>query len=145
MKKIFAILFFTGYCFSVNAQTESEQQVQKTVKEMFEALSNRDTNGIKIHCTKDILLFENGAIWNLDTLIQKTVQNTSADFKRVNTIDFINTVVEKNTAWTTYNNQAEITRNGQHIFIKWLESAILVKEDKAWKIKVLHSTLTRRN
>lgn len=112
---------------------------------MFEALSNRDTNEIRTHCTKDILLFENGAIWNLDTLILKTVQNTSADFKRINTIDFINTVVDKNTAWTTYNNQAEITRNGQHVFVKWLETVILVKENKAWKIKVLHSTLIKRN
>ena len=145
MKKVLILICFFSYCFSVNAQTESQKQVQKVVTGLFEALSNRDTTEIKSYCSKDILLFENGATWNLDTLILKVAQNTAPDFKRINTIDFINTVVSQNTAWTTYNNLAEITRNGQHNNVKWLETIILIKEDKVWRIKVLHSTLIKRS
>ena len=125
--------------------TESQKAVQHTVIKLFDALSNRDTIALRSACTSDILLFENGQVWNIDTLMQGVRMNQATDFKRINTIDFINTKVEKNIAWTTYNNQADITRNGKHILIKWMETVILVKEEKTWKVKVLHSTLIKRS
>lgn len=48
-------------------------------------------------------------------------------------------------AWTTYYNQADVTRNGTAYVVKWLETAILTKEDGQWKIKTLHSTLVNRS
>lgn len=125
--------------------TKSQKAVQNTVIKLFDALADRDTASLRSWCTADILLFENGKTWNLDTLIQGVRMNQAADFKRFNTISFIDTKVDKNVAWATYNNQAEITKNGKHISIKWLETVILVKEEKMWKIKVLHSTLISRN
>ena len=125
--------------------TESQKAVQNTVIKMFDALSNRDSSSLKFYCTSDILLFENGMVWNLDTLIQGIKLNQATDFKRINTIDFIETKVNKDVAWTTYNNQAEITKNCKHGFIKWMETVILIKEEKKWKIKVLHSTLIKRS
>ncbi len=126
--------------------TESQLAVQNSVIKLFDALSNRDSISLKKYCTDDILLFENGAVWNLDTLIRKAIRlNQSADFKRINTIGFIDTNVDKDIAWTTYNNQAEISQNENHRTIQWMETVILVKEGSIWKIKVLHSTLIKRN
>jgi hypothetical protein len=49
-------------------------------------------------------------LWNLDTLILKAITlNQSADFKRTNTFDFINTTADKNTAWVTYHLNSVIT------------------------------------
>ena len=110
---------------------------------IFDALANRDTVSLKIYCSPDIALYENGMTWNLDTLIQGIKLNLAADFKRVNTIDFIDTKINKDVAWTTYNNQAEITKNGKHVTIKWIETVILVKDKKLWRVKVLHSTLVK--
>jgi hypothetical protein len=108
---------------------------------MFQALSDRDTDKLKSYCTSDIVVLENGIVWNLDTLTQKNNLNKAAtDFKRINTIDLIDTKVRNNMAWTIYNNQAEVTKNGQHSLIKWLETAVLIKEGKIWKIEVLNST-----
>ena len=126
--------------------TKDQQEVQQTVNKLFEALSNRDSVGLKNYCTADIALFENGSIWNADTLILKAITlNTSSDFKRMNNIDFISTTVNKNTAWATYHLHSEITRNGKQATVEWIETVVAVKERKKWKIKVLHSTLIKRN
>jgi ketosteroid isomerase-like protein len=126
--------------------TKDQQEVQQTVNKLFEALSNRDSIGLKNYCTADIALFENGSIWNADTLILRAITlNTSSDFKRINNIDFISTTVNKNTAWATYHLHSEIIRNGKQATVQWIETVVEVKESKKWKIKVLHSTLIKRS
>jgi len=120
--------------------------VQQTVINLFEALSNRDSISLKKYCVSDIVLFEYGNSWNVDTLILKAITlNTASDFKRINTIDFISTEVNGNTAWANYHLHSEITRNGKQSEVRWIETVVAVKEDKKWKIKVLHSTLLQRN
>ncbi|MFT3824159.1 MAG: nuclear transport factor 2 family protein [Chitinophagaceae bacterium] len=148
MKYIFITIysFFLSTLFA-NAQsgvTDKEKLAQKTVIDFFQALADRNADAVSSNCTKDLLLLENGAIWNLDTLVLKIGQNAPADYKRVNTIVFIETKVVGKTAWTTYNNQADVTRNGKSGIVQWLETAILVMEDGRWKIKTLHSTLLKR-
>lgn len=149
MKKyLLVVITFFIVILRSNAQvklTETQKAVQKSILEVFDALSNRDTSKLKFNCTTDIMVLENGIVWNIDTLIKKICLNTATDFKRINTIDFIDTKINENVAWTTYNNQAEITKEGKHGFVKWLETAILVKEGKIWKIRVLHSTLIMRS
>lgn len=150
MKRIFLTIavFIVSVVFARSQEKLSEDQkaVQNTVVKMFEALSNRDSVELKSHCTSDILLFEYGKIWTLDTLITKAIKlNLAKDFKRINTIDFINTKINNDVAWTTYNNQADITQNGNHRVITWIETVVLVKEMKEWKIKVLHSTFLKKN
>jgi ketosteroid isomerase-like protein len=149
MKKISLLLIAISISAILQAQeklTESQKAVQQTVIKMFDALSNRDSVSLKLYCTHDILLFENGQVWNIDTLITKAVLlNTAADYKRTNSFDFINTKLNKNTAWVSYNLQSSITRNGKQGFAQWMETVILVKKKNQWKIKVLHSTLIKRS
>lgn len=127
-----------------NPPTEIDK-IQKVVIDMFQQLSNRDADKLKTDCTADITVLENGTIWSFDSLQQKIDQNKMiSDFSRVNKIEFIKTEYNANIAWTSYYNQAEITKNGIHNLVKWLESAVLIKEDDHWKIKMLHSTLIKR-
>ena len=142
---ILAILM-TGLLHAQEPSTENKQAVQRTIINAFDALSKKDSLMVKEYCATDILLFENGATWNLDTLIKKAITlNTAPDFKRVNSFEFINTTVNKNTAWVTYNLSSEVTRDGKQSAIKWLETVVLVKDKNHWKIKVLHSTLIKRS
>ena len=147
MNKISLVLLtilFSGLLQAQQPFTVSQQAVQQTIIKVFDALSNRDSVQLKINCTDDIKFYEYGQTWNMDTLINKAIRlNTAPDFKRINTIDFINTTISKAAAWTTYNNQADIIMNGKKITKKWLETVVLVKEKKRWKIKVLHSTLIK--
>ena len=149
MKKIFLLLLACSISSMLMAQeplTADQQAVQQTVIQMFDALSNRDSVGLKNYCTADIQLFEYGQVWNIDTLILKTItQNQAVDFKRTNTFDFINTTTDKTTAWVTYHLQSVITRDGKQVTLQWLETVVLAKAKKKWKVKHLHSTLIKRS
>lgn len=148
MKKITLLIILLITSSLVKAQkvlSKDQLEVQETVIEFFEALSNRDSIALKKYCTADIVLFEYGSIWNADTLIRKAIKlNTATDFKRINNFDFISTTVTKNTAWTYYNLHSEIIRDGKKITMQWLETVIAIKKKKRWQIKVLHSTLIKK-
>jgi ketosteroid isomerase-like protein len=149
MKKIPLLLIAISISTLLKAQvqlTTSQQAVEQTVIKFFDALSNRDSVSLKAHSTSDITLYEYGQVWNMDTLILKAITlNTSADFKRTNSFEFINTTVDKNTAWVTYRLQSVVLKDGKQTTVLWLETEVLVKEKKQWKVKHLHSTLIKRN
>jgi hypothetical protein len=149
MKRINQLLIalsITGLLQAQGGLIANQQAVQQAVINVFDALSNRDSVSLKLYCADDVALYEYGQVWNIDTLITKAiVLNSATDFKRTNTFNFINTTVRKNTAWTTYNLQSQITSNGKQRVIQWMETVVLVKEKKKWKVKVLHSSMIRQN
>ena len=149
MKKAILLLIVIVLARQLQAQqlfTKDQQDVQQTIVQLFEALSNRDSVSLKQYCADDITLYEYGMAWNIDTLINRAITlNTSTDFKRINTIDFINTTINKNVAWATYNLSSEITKDGKQASVKWLETVILINDKHRWKVKVLHSSLIKRS
>ncbi len=139
-------IVLAGQLYAQGQLTRNQQAVQQTVIKLFDALSNRDSVSLKAHSTADITLYEYGQVWNIDTLILKAIiQNQSADFKRTNSFDFINTTVDKTMAWVTYRLQSIVIREGKETTVQWLETVVLVKERKRWKVKHLHSTLIKRS
>lgn len=126
-------------------QTRDQQEVQQTIVKMFEALSNRDTVVLKMHCTNDVTFYEYGQVWNIDTLIRRGITlNQAADFKRTNSFSFIYTESNKSTAWATYRLNSVLVVDGKHIVVDWLETVLLMRERRLWKVKHLHSTLVSR-
>jgi hypothetical protein len=139
MLPVFGLIIFSHTL--VAQHSKHDQDVQERVIKLFDALSNRDAEGLKKQCTADVRFYEYGEAWPVDTLIDLAItKNTAADFKRTNKFEFLNTTIQGNTAWITYKLQSDITKNGKSISIYWLETVILVMEEKMWKIKVLHST-----
>jgi ketosteroid isomerase-like protein len=149
MKILSVVVFFLISVSIVNAQknlTDKQIAVQQVVRKVFDALSNRDSLSLKEYCAKDILLFEYGQVWNLDTLIRKAIKHNKAnDFKRANNLEFIYTTVDRNTAWAAYNLHSEMTREGKQSTVHWLETVVLVREKKKWRLKTLHSTMIKRS
>lgn len=149
IKKLIPLLIaivLTGQLYAQEQLTASQQTVQQTVIKLFDALSSRDSVSLKQYCASDITLYEYGIAWNIDTLINRAITlNTATDFKRINTIDFINTTVNREVAWATYYLTSEITKDGKQASVKWLETVIAVNEKNKWKVKVLHSSLIKRN
>lgn len=142
---IFFIVSTVGLLHAQENPTQHQQAVQQTIGKLFESLSNRDSISLKSYCTPDVRFFEYGRIWNLDTLIRKAIrQNTTTDFKRTNSFDFVDTTVEGNTAWASYYIKSEFTQNSKQSFVQWLETVVLVKDKKRWKVKVLHSSMIKR-
>ena len=149
MKKtawVFVLLFIAVSLMAQERLIASKQAVQETVIKMFDALSNRDSVSLKAFCTNDVTLYEYGQIWNLDTLILKAItQNQAADFKRTNSFEFINTTTNTNMALVNYRLQSAITKDGKTVAVQWLETVVLAKAKKQWKVKHLHSTLIKRS
>ncbi len=149
MKKtawVFVLLFIAVSLMAQERLIASKQAVQETVIKMFDALSNRDSVSLKAFCTNNVTLYEYGQIWNLDTLILKAItQNQAADFKRTNSFEFINTTTNTNMALVNYRLQSAITKDGKQSIVQWLETVVLVKAKKQWKVKHLHSTLIKRS
>lgn len=130
---------------TTQAQTP-EQEVQQIVIKAFDALSNRDEKALRALCTTDAKFNEYGEVWSVDTLVNLAItKNTEAQFKRTNKLDFIATTIKGDVAWTTYNLHSAIFTQGKNLDVYWMETVIAVREDKKWKIKVLHSTRVNKN
>ncbi len=144
MKFILLLILPIVFICPLKAQsllTIDQREVQQTVINIFDALSNRDSVMMKANCTEDVLIFENGQVWNLDTMMKAVISLKKLEaYKRINKIEFLHTEIHEDVAWTTYHNQAEITVNGKLRVAKWVETVILMLEGKKWKIKILHST-----
>ncbi|MBP8115491.1 MAG: nuclear transport factor 2 family protein [Chitinophagaceae bacterium] len=149
MKKIALLLIafsISALLYCQKSLTKKQETVQQTVVKLFDAISNRDSVSLITYSTTDITLYEYGQVWNIDTLILKAItQNQSADFKRTNSFEFINTTVDKTTAWVTYRLQSIVLKDGKKVTSQWLETVVLVREKKEWRVKHLHSTLIKRS
>lgn len=121
-------------------------EVQQVVKDVFEALAALDATKARSLCTADVMILESGQVWNFDSLALRINSGTakSADFKRVNQLDFIETKMVGNAAWVSYFNKADISFGGKATHVKWLETVVLRKQQEVWKIALLHSTELER-
>jgi hypothetical protein len=117
--------------------------VQQAIIGVFDGFSALSPEKIMRHCTPDVTILEDGVVWNADSIAAALNRMKGVDFKRVNSFDFLQTEVRGNTAWTSYYNQADMQINGTPRQVRWLESAVLVKEAGGWKVKMLHSTVIR--
>lgn len=82
-------LLLIAICMStiVHAQSFSKQEqvVQQTIVKLFDALSNSDAAGLRLHSTADVNFYEYGEVWTIDTLINKVSFAKPADYRRTNT------------------------------------------------------------
>lgn len=149
MKKITSLLLAILLVSSLHAQQSSsndQPEIQLTVTKLFDALSARDAAAIRSQCTGDVRFNEYGEAWSIDTLISKAItKNTAPDFKRTNKLEFISTTIKGDVAWTTYNLHSVVIANGKNADVYWMETVILIRDDKKWKIQVLHSTRVNKS
>ena len=146
--KFISLVFVLLFVSTIQGQSipQKQQKIQQSIINLFTALTNADTTDLNILCTEDVRFYEYGQIWTIDTLIQKVIQSKSIpDFKRTNSFEFVSTTINKQTAWVTYYLQSTFTRNRKEESVKWMETVVLLKEKKNWKVHVLHSTRLPKN
>ena len=148
MKTKISVLLFLLFLISTTlfAQKQTEQQqVQQVLRLVFEAFSEGSVAKMEQALTADVKILETGEVWTLDTVRSYFARPRPADYKRLNTLDFFQTEVEGKMAFVSYHNTAAIHANGKDRMVKWLESAVLVKQGKSWRVKMLHSTRLETN
>ena len=141
---VFALIFLSVGVFVFAQNQVSTPVVQKVVTDFFEALSLKETEKMASYCTQDFLLLENGEQWTMDSLKSHLSSPVPSDYKRLNSFVFFNSRISNKQATLHYINNANITANGKHFKIQWLESVGLIKEHGAWKIQWMHSTLKNK-
>lgn len=144
---LISILYLATFSQAQQNSPSEKMAVQNVITEFFDGLSFVDVEKVRSTCLPDLIILESGEIWNFDSLATRISSRKakSIDFKRVNKLDFLDTKISGDIAWTYYLNQATITNNGKTVDVKWLESAVLKKEKTGWKISLLHSTTIERN
>ncbi|MGC1240524.1 MAG: nuclear transport factor 2 family protein [Chryseosolibacter sp.] len=138
--KVTALLFFLSSHIVLAQGQPEETQVQQVIINFFEGLSENDLDGMRQCVSDDFTILEHGVVWTMDTIVALTTNPRPDGFKRLNEFDFFQSMVSGNMAFVSYHNKAEITMPGKRRTVRWLESAVLVKEGGRWKIKMLHST-----
>jgi hypothetical protein len=139
VKTILAIILCSFLSTELSAQKEATQ-IKSAIDGFFNGLSLVNADTIKHYVTTDFHLLEDGEIWNTDTLLHKILPGKNANIKRVNAFEYARMEQTGNIAWVSYYNTAVFSRGDKSKTVKWLESAVLVREGGRWKIQMLHST-----
>jgi hypothetical protein len=127
---------------ALHAQSE-EDVIKAPIVKLFDGLSALDEKMIRAELTSDFQLLEDGMVWTADSLVSDFTKINKSEFSRINRFDFIKVTRRDNVAWVSYFNEADITVRDRKFKIRWLESAVLVREGKRWRISFLHSTRLR--
>lgn len=133
-------LAFISHHALAQRQADATKEVQQVVYTAFDAFSEASIQKMEESVTPDVKILEQGVVWTLDSIRTFFKRQRPADYKRINTLYFFQTEVEGNMAFVSYFNRADFHANNRDRTVKWLESAVLVREKGKWKIKMLHST-----
>jgi hypothetical protein len=125
---------------SLQAKAQNENEPQAVISAVFQAISDRNEEKLRTLSSNDLLIIEDAKLWSIDTLIKSLRKPVPQDYKRENNFQFISQVVKNDIACVTYENKASITGNNNHYLIVWMETAILVRVEEKWILKILHST-----
>jgi ketosteroid isomerase-like protein len=134
---LIGLLILSG-CQSGNDTDSAEA----AFRSFFETAENKDYEGMRNHCTPDFIVFEDGIIWTIEDWIdflrplegKASIKYDFRDLKKTR---------DGNTVWLTYNNVADAEIEGAPVQFNWLESAVLKRRNREWKLAFLHSTASK--
>jgi uncharacterized protein (TIGR02246 family) len=138
MKSLLIGLLILSGCQSRNTTDNAES----AFRNFFETAENMDYEGMRNACTPDFIVFEDGIIWTVEDWIdflrplegKASIKYDFRDLKKTRA---------GNTVWLTYNNVAEAEMEGSPVHFNWLESAVLKRQNREWKMAFLHSTASK--
>jgi ketosteroid isomerase-like protein len=121
---------------------DDPEKVKQVLPDYFDGIKTKDFQKMKDVTTVDFVLFEDGKVFNNDSLINliNSFPKYSVDY----TFSEFNIAVDQEIAHIYYHNQgAFILNDTTHMNYKWLESASFRKVNDQWKMNFLHSTVKK--
>lgn len=119
---------------------DDPSKLKSVLLDYFDGIKTNDLNKMNLNTTSDFLVFENGKVWNNDSLwtnLQK-YKETRIDFRLYN----FNMTVDNESGHISYFNQGDIYKQDSLTqTIEWIENATFKKLDGHWKIDFLQSTV----
>lgn len=143
MKKIFplciVLTIFFLVAFDKNPNNNNEEELKKILNEYFDGIKNMDTVKMIKVSTADIVIYEEGKVYNNDSVFRDMRRLTpyKVDFKFEN----IKVFVDKKSGFMCYYESANfVVRDSIKFNLNYLGSAAFRKEGGEWKMCLLHST-----
>lgn len=131
-----------GAAFVTNVSAADEvSAVKRTIEDFYSVYYvDLDKKRYLSLLTDDYLLLENGEVMNADDDIA-LMPTPEDEYKRTDKFDFRKVKVHGDTAYTVHVLKSDITdkKNGNRKR-EYLESAILRRSGKRWRVALLHST-----
>ncbi|MBP8790730.1 MAG: nuclear transport factor 2 family protein [Breznakibacter sp.] len=141
MKTIITIVAIFICCIGCNPNKgyDSPEVLKQVVLDYFHAIENNDYRKMEELTTMDFILYEDGKIWNNDSLIDyiKKFPNSKISF----TLKDFKINIDQSSGSMNYLNHADFSVNDTtQIVLNWIESACLIKQKDGWKMSFMHST-----
>ena len=134
---LIVLLGFLNGC-KQNTAADDPEQLKQVLYEYFDGLKERNLNKLNNVTTNDFRLFEDGRVWNNDSLINAL--NKFSIFEADMKFDNFKINIDNNSGSMSYFNHCICTFNNEKGNYVWIESATFRKIDAKWKMSFLHST-----
>jgi nuclear transport factor 2 (NTF2) superfamily protein len=102
-----------------------------------------DSTKILDYHTKDFIILEQGEIWDNNRIKQfmRSKLAREKQYKRINKMDYISIEKYGKSMQIAYWNDADFYDQDSLAFqAKWLESAVAIKAEEGWRLKMMHSS-----
>lgn len=123
-------------------QKDDPEQLKSVLMDYFNGVKNRDIDKMNAVTTTDFVLFEDGKVFNNDSLVNMLnhFSKFNADYKFAN----FKINIDNSTGNMSYFNHGVLTiSDTTHLTLNWLESATFKKVGNKWKLQFMHSTVRK--
>jgi hypothetical protein len=122
--------------------TDNPELLKAVLINYFEGIKAHDISTMNAATTSDFVLYEDGKIWNNDSLMREL--NKFPGYKGEFKLENLNIAVDQISGSIRYLNHGDFVLNDTtKLSFNWIESANFVKKDESWKINFLHSTVRK--
>lgn len=135
------ILFSTLASCDPPAEREKAEpeNVKAPLLKYFEAVKLRDLGAMKANTTDDFVIFENGKVWNNDSVWHVLETNPAWRFEY--RLTGFKVFVDRESGQISYFNHADLFQGDSlSAQFDWLENVTLRKVDGKWKLNFMQST-----
>ena len=145
MKSIRLLIFFfllgTIAACDQDRKTDDPEILKKIHSDyFFEGIKNKDLNKLNSLTTNDFIVFEDGKIWNNDSIFK--MANSFTSIQGTWTFDYKRIAIDESSGYIIYINHGDLLLNDTiKMQLEWLESATFKKIDGNWKLDFIHSTV----
>jgi Domain of unknown function (DUF4440) len=122
------------------APTADEARVVEAMRVMYVAATNDDLAKFHSVAAADFYAFDGGKTFSGDALMELIKSAHAAGKVYVWEVTQPQVHIDGSTAWITYINNGSLQDQNGTKKLTWLESAVLRKQQGAWRIHFFHST-----